>query len=117
MNLTPRFGSQRPRLLPADHCLLQLIHLSSSLRRHLAMRANHTQGEQVARTCAASFRACGAQGTGNSARPAEAPHALRCARRHNPSLKRSANGMPAGPRSAVAYPAPRGPAGIPSSPA
>ena len=36
---------------------------------------------------------------------------------HNPSLKRSANGMPAGPRSAVAYPAPRGPAGTPSSPA
>ena len=35
----------------------------------------------------------------------------------NPSLKRSANGRPPGPRSAVVYPAPRGPGVLPSSPA
>jgi hypothetical protein len=41
----------------------------------------------------------------------------RCKVRPNPSLKRSANGRPPGPRGAVAYPAPRGPGVLPSSPA
>ena len=35
----------------------------------------------------------------------------------NPSFKRSATGKPPGPRSAVVYPAPRGPGVLPSSPA
>jgi hypothetical protein len=37
--------------------------------------------------------------------------------RPNPSLKRSANGKPPGPRGAVVYPAPRGLGVFPSSPA
>ena len=39
------------------------------------------------------------------------------AARPNPSLKRSANGRPPGPRGAVVYPAPRGPGALPLSPA
>ena len=35
----------------------------------------------------------------------------------NPSFKRSATGKPPGPRSAVVYPAPRGPGVLPLSPA
>jgi hypothetical protein len=42
---------------------------------------------------------------------------FRCKVRPNTSLKRSANGRPPGPRGAVAYPAPRGPGVLPSSPA
>lgn len=34
----------------------------------------------------------------------------------NPSLKRSANDKPPGPRGALGYPAPHGPGGLPSSP-
>ena len=37
--------------------------------------------------------------------------------RSNPSLKRSANGRPPGPRGGLGYPPPRGPGVLPSSPA
>jgi hypothetical protein len=46
-------------------------------------------------------------------RPSDKP----CQAGPNPSLKRSANGRPPGPRGALVYPAPRGPGVLPLSPA
>ena len=53
--------------------------------------------------------------TPGSCRPAY--RAQQGASRPNPSLKRSANGRPPGPRGAVNYSAPRGPGVLPSAPA
>ena len=76
-------------------------------------------GRAASLKCRSSTRASRMRltGTRNAARRAFAPQALRLTRRHNTSLKRSANGMPPGPAGSAVHCLPSGPGVLPSSPA